>query len=991
MKNKKNPETFGSRWRYVWVLFALVFSVSVAAQKTVVKGNILDKDNLPIIGANILEKGTSNGTISDVDGNFTLSITNPKATLLITYIGYKNVEMSASANMKIVMTEDSEMLEDVVVIGYGSVKKSDATGSVTAIKPDDFNKGLRTTAQDALVGKVPGVNVVSSSGAPGTGATIRIRSGASLSASNDPLIVIDGVPVDNSTIEGGGNVIGGINPDDIETFTVLKDASATAIYGSRASNGVIVITTKKGADTNLRFNYSTNLSVSTVTETLDILSADEFRQFVPTVSGVPASVTLGTVSTDWQDEIYRTAFGQEHNFSVSGKVKQNAPYRLSVGYTNQNGVIRTNNYERFTFNGGISPKFFDNHLTVDLNLKVSYENNKKVDESVVNNALRYDPTRPVKTGSATAATDPGLGYFIWMNGNSPMAIQTDNPVAQLDLQDIRNKVTRSIGNASFNYKVHHLEDLQLNMNLGYDVLTSKYSKEVPELAGMMYTSNMKDGTGLVYDSKQNKRNYLLDLYANYSHVFNEKHNFSAMGGYGWQHFWKKFDATTFSPEGKELFSPNHYESEYYLLSFYGRLNYSYDNRYMITATLRSDASSRFAKGNRWGLFPSVALGWKISQEAFLRDSDILSDLKLRLSYGQTGQQDILNDYPYMTTFTVSYPEACYQFGDKWYNTYRPNGYDSDIKWETTETYNIGLDYGFLNNRIYGSVDYYQRHTKDLLNTIPVISGTNYSSVITTNIGEMDNKGLEFSINAVPVHTKDWKWTVGMNYTWNDSKITKLNVVDSEANFVQTGAISGTGKTVQVFMVGERPYTFYLAKQAYDDNGKPIEGQYVQPDGSVSATETKYATNKSALPESYLGFNTQLSYKNWDFAISGHGAFGNYVYNYIAADQYVQSVYSDQGNFSNILSRTKATGFQNQQLYSDYFLEKGNFFRIDNISLGYTFKKLWDQSSSLRLTFGVQNVATFTGYSGIDPEIYSGIDKEIYPRPRVFSLSANLTF
>ncbi|EEF90241.1 TonB-linked outer membrane protein, SusC/RagA family, partial [Bacteroides cellulosilyticus DSM 14838] len=686
-----------------------------------------------------------------------------------------------------------------------------------------------------------------------------------------------------------------------------------------------------------------------------------------------------------------TAFGQEHNFSVSGKVKQNAPYRLSIGYTNQNGVIRTNNYERFTFNGGISPKFFDNHLTVDLNLKVSYENNKKVDESVVNNALRYDPTRPVKTGSATAATDPGLGYFIWMNGNSPMAIQTDNPVAQLDLQDIRNKVTRSIGNASFNYKVHHLEDLQLNMNLGYDVLTSKYSKEVPELAGMMYTSNMKDGTGLVYDSKQNKRNYLLDLYANYSHVFNEKHNFSAMGGYGWQHFWKKFDATTFSPEGKELFSPNHYESEYYLLSFYGRLNYSYDNRYMITATLRSDASSRFAKGNRWGLFPSVALGWKISQEAFLRDSDILSDLKLRLSYGQTGQQDILNDYPYMTTFTVSYPEACYQFGDKWYNTYRPNGYDSDIKWETTETYNIGLDYGFLNNRIYGSVDYYQRHTKDLLNTIPVISGTNYSSVITTNIGEMDNKGLEFSINAVPVHTKDWKWTVGMNYTWNDSKITKLNVVDSEANFVQTGAISGTGKTVQVFMVGERPYTFYLAKQAYDDNGKPIEGQYVQPDGSVSATETKYATNKSALPESYLGFNTQLSYKNWDFAISGHGAFGNYVYNYIAADQYVQSVYSDQGNFSNILSRTKATGFQNQQLYSDYFLEKGNFFRIDNISLGYTFKKLWDQSSSLRLTFGVQNVATFTGYSGIDPEIYSGIDKEIYPRPRVFSLSANLTF
>lgn len=991
MKNKQNPKILGSRWRYVWVLFALILSVEVSAQRTVVKGSIFDREKLPVIGANILEKGTSNGTISDVDGNFLISVSSPKAVLLIKYIGYKDVEMSVSSMMKILMEEDSEMLEDVVVIGYGSVKKSDATGSVMAIKPDEFNKGLRTTAQDALVGKVPGVNVVSSSGAPGSGATIRIRSGASLSASNDPLIVIDGVPVDNSTIEGGGNVIGGINPNDIETFTVLKDASATAIYGSRASNGVIVITTKKGEDSKLRCNYSTNLSVSTVTEIMDVLSAEEFRQFVPTVSGVPTSVVLGNASTDWQNEIYRTAFGQEHNFSVSGKIRQNAPYRISVGYTNQDGVIHTNNYERYTFNGGVSPKFFDKHLSADLNMKVSYENNQKVDESVVNNALRYDPTRPVKTGSSTAATDPGLGYFIWMNGNSPMAIQGDNPVAQLNLQNLSSEVTRSIGNAALNYKVHHLEDLQLNLNLGYDVLESKYSKRVPELAGMMYTSNLKDGTGLVYNSNQNKRNYLLDLYANYTHVFNEKHNFSAMGGYGWQHFWKRFDATTLSPEGKELFSPSHYESEYYLLSFYGRLNYSYDNRYMVTATLRSDASSRFAKGNRWGMFPSVALGWKISQEDFLRDSDILSDLKLRLSYGLTGQQDILNDYPYMTTFTLSYPEASYQFGDKWYSTYRPNGYDSDIKWETTKTYNFGLDYGFWSNRIYGTVDYYKRHTKDLLNTISVISGTNYSSVLTTNIGEMDNKGFEFSVNMIPIHTDNWKWTVGMNYTWNDSEITKLNVVDSEANFVQTGAISGTGKTVQVFMVGQRPYTFYLAKQAYDKEEKPLEGQYVQPDGSVSATETRYATNKSALPKAHLGFNTQLSYQNWDFAVSGHGIFGNYVYNYVAADQYVQSVYSDQGNFSNILRSTQKTGFQNQQLYSDYFLEKGNFFRIDNLSLGYTFSKLWSNSSSLRLTLGVQNVFTFTSYSGIDPEIYSGIDKEVYPRPRVFSVSANLNF
>ncbi|MCD8305036.1 MAG: TonB-dependent receptor [Prevotella sp.] len=986
-------ETCEKKWRLLACAVALFICAGVSAQTAVVTGRVLDGGHEPLIGANVTEKGTANMAVTNAEGDFSITVSSPGAVLLVKYIGYKDTEAAASPGMEIVMEEESGMLDDVVVIGYGVVKKADATGSVTAFKPDEFNKGLRTTAQDALVGKIAGVNVVSSSGAPGSGSTIRIRSGASLSASNDPLIVIDGVPVDNSTIEGGSNVniIGAINPNDIETFTVLKDASATAIYGSRASNGVIIITTKKGTDDKVKLNYSGNFSVSTTTKRLETLTGDEFREYVPTVTGVPSGISLGTENTDWQDEIYRAAFGHEHNVSATGKLLHNAPYRVSLGYTNQNGIVKTNNYERFTFSGGIAPKFFDDHLTVDLNLKVSYENNRKVADSVTENAVTYDPTRPVTTGDTSSSTQPGLGYFIWMNGESPMAIQTDNPVAQLELMNLRNRITRSIGNAAISYKVHHLEDLQLNLNLGYDVLRSKYTERVPDLAGMMYTANMKDGTGLDYSSKQNKRNYLLDAYANYSHIWDKRHSFSAMAGYGWQHFWKKYVDTTLSPEGEELFSSTHTESEYYLISFYGRLNYSYDERYMITATLRSDASSRFSKSNRWGVFPSVALAWRISQEEFLKDSSVLSDLKLRLSYGQTGQQDIINDYPYMATFSVSYPEARYQFGDTWYYTYRPNGYDSDIKWETTTTYNVGVDYGFLDNRIYGSIDYYYRKTKDLLNTINVISGTNYSSVLTTNIGEMNNKGLEFAINAVPIVNKDWKWTIGFNYTWNDSKITKLNVIDSDTNFVQTGSISDTGKTVQVFMVGQRPYTFYLAKQAYDSDGKPIEGQYIQEDGSVSSTETKYATGKSALPTSYLGINTQLSYKNWDLAISGHGSFGAYVYNYVAANDYVQTVYSDQGNFSNILARTWATGFQQQQLYSDYFLEKGNFFRIDNITLGYTFPRLWDNYSSLRLTFGVQNVATITGYSGVDPEIYSGIDREVYPRPRVFSLGVNLNF
>ena len=764
-------------FKVLMLAMALILSIDAFAQTTV-NGLVIDNNREPVIGASVLVKGTTTGTATDFDGRFTLKVPEGNSILVISYVGCETREIAANSpelQSGIVMRENVQNLDELVVIGYGSVKKSDATGSVIAIKPDELNKGNRVTAQDALVGKVAGVNVVTGSGAPGSGATIRVRSGASLSASNDPLIVIDGVPVDNSTIEGSSNIIGSLNPDDIETFTVLKDASATAIYGSRASNGVIVITTKKGSD-RLAVNYSSSYSVSTTADRLDVLTADEFKAFVPTVTGVPANPTFGTANTDWQDEIYRTAFGTEQNISVSGKVKPiKAPFRVSLGYTNQNGIIETNNYQRLSFGGNISPSFFDDHLTANLNLKVSYENNKMVDNSVVGAALRYDPTRPVMTGSPTAATDPGLGYFIWTNGGSPMAIQTNNPVAQLELTDQSNKVVRSIGSAALQYKVHGLEDLKLNVNLGYDVLESKYNKDVPDLAGTMYTENQKDGTGLMQRGVQNKRNLLLDAFANYDKTFGDKHSFGAMVGYGWQNFYKKYNLSYDDPEGNELQSDTHYETEYYLLSFYGRVNYSYDDRYLITATLRGDASSRFAKDNRWGIFPSVALAWRIIQEDFMKEQDVLSDLKLRLGYGVTGQQDILNDYPYMTTFTVSYPEAAYQFGNTWYNTYRPNGYDRDIKWETTTTWNVGIDYGFLDNRIYGSIDYYKRFTKDLLNTINVSSGTNYSSVLTTNIGKMENEGVEFAINAVPVRTKDFEWTVGFNYTWNDSKITKLNI------------------------------------------------------------------------------------------------------------------------------------------------------------------------------------------------------------------------
>ncbi len=985
----KNPRHF-SRLRRILAAFAIAMISPQLMAQVKISGLVVDQEHEPVIGATVLVKGTTIGTSTDLDGKFVLSVPKSNSLLTVTYVGCKPVEIAADSPLLasgIVLHEDAEILGDLVVIGYGTVKKEDATGSVAAIRPDDFNKGNRTSVQDAMVGKIPGVNVVSSGGAPGSGATVRIRSGASLSASNDPLFVIDGVPVDNSTIEGGSNLLAGINPEDIESFTVLKDASATAIYGSRASNGVIVITTKKGSD-KVKVAYSGTFALSQRTKTLDVLTADEFRQIVPGITGVPSDAVYGTADTNWQDEIFRTAFGTEQNLSVTGKIDPIlTPFRVSVSYANQDGIIRNNNYQRVNAALSLTPSLLDNHLNISLNGKVSWERERKVDESVVGNAISYDPTRPVRTDDTTG---PGLGYYIWKNGNSPMAIQTDNPVAMLELDDRVNKVFRSIGNAQFDYKVHRLEDLSFNLNLGYDVLNSNYDRYVPEFAGMMYTGNQKDGTGLDETGRQQKRNYLLDFYANYKHTWADRHDFSAMAGYGWQHFWKKYNRTQNDPEGNELNTPKHYESEYYLVSFYGRVNYGFDSRFLLTATLRSDASSRFSKKNRWGLFPSVALAWRLINEPFLRDQNTLSDLKLRAGYGVTGQQDIIDDYPWMTTYSISYPESSYLF-DEWYHTYRPNGYDNDIKWETTTTWNVGVDWGFINNRINGSVDYYKRFTKDLLNTINVPAGVNYAPVLTTNIGSMENQGVEIAVNAIPVTTRDWEWTIGFNYTWQQSKITKLNVIDSENNFVNTGAISGTGKTVQVFMVDKTPYTFYLAKQAYDDNGKPIEGMYVQPDGSLSSTETKYAGDKSALPTSLLGFNTRLSFRNWDLAIAGHGAFGNYVYNYVRANQYMQQAYSDQGSFSNLLKSTVETGFDNQQLYSDYWLEDGSFFRIDNITLGYTFPRLWNSSSSLRITLGVQNVCTFTKYSGVDPELYSGLDRDVYPRPRTYTLGLKLLF
>lgn len=974
------------------LLFGLFLSLSAYAQQVSVKGHVKDSTGEPVIGANVVVKDNSSiGTITDLNGNFVLSVPQ-NSTLVISFIGYKPVEMKAAPSVTVTLHEDAVMLQEAVVIGYGTVKKNDVTGSVMAIDADKMVKGMATSASDLLVGKAAGVSVITDGGAPGAGATIRVRGGSSMSASNDPLIVIDGVPVDNTEIKGMGNPLSTVHPNDIETFTILKDASATAIYGSRASNGVIIITTKKGsADGTSRpsFNYNGNMTVSNVYQYMDVLSTEEFRQAFAEHANAPETFKLGNADVDWQKEIYRVALGTDHNLSMTGALK-NMPYRVSVGYTNQNGTLKNNNYERINASVGLSPKFFDKHLSVDINVKGSIENNQPVSTGVIGSALSFDPTRPVYEDYEG---NVGLGYYTWMNGGKPITLAAANPVADLELADKLEKTKRSIGNIALDYKVHGLEDLRFNLNMGYDIQKNDNRENVPDLAPSMYTGNQNDGTGKRYKYHQTKRNTLLDFYANYDKELKD-HHINVMGGYGWQRFWYKNNSVTTDTEGKELATPQHAEAELYLLSFYGRVNYSWKQRYMLTATLRADASSRFSPDNRWGYFPSVAAAWRVNEEAFLSNFKALSDLKLRLSYGQTGQQSIGSYYQHLPTYTASYDESRYYFGDQWYTTYRPNGYDANIKWETTETYNIGIDYGFLNNRISGTIDYYWRTTKDLLNKIFVPAGSNFTNMIETNIGNMKSKGLEIGINVIPVKNKDWEWTVSGNFTWNTSEITKLNTIDREDNYVKTGNAGGTGKYLQVHMVGETPNTFYLLQQAYDDNGKPLDGKYIAKDGSVTSSEedaNKYVTGKSSKAPYYCGLSTRLTYKNWDLGINGHGSFGAYVYNYVKASDSLDGLYGGTGVSSNILRSTLETGFTQDRIYTDYFLEKGDFFRIDNITLGHTFDKLWNEKTSLRLSFTVQNVCTLTGYSGLDPEIYSGIDKNIYQRPRMFMLGVNLNF
>jgi iron complex outermembrane receptor protein len=908
--------------------------------------------------------------------------------------------------LSIALVVDNAELDEVVVIGYGQVKKSDATGAVSTVSSKDFNKGGITSPQDLLVGKSAGTVITTSGGAPGSGATIRIRGGSSMSASNDPLIIIDGFPVSNSGISGLANPLSTINPNDIETFTVLKDASATAIYGSRASNGVILITTKKGViGKPMKIEYNATMSVNTIPAYMDVLSGDEFRALALDLASKSAvGLNMGSLSrlgqenTNWQKEIYQTAFAHDHNLNISGGLKK-MPYRASIGYTNQDGILKTTNMERSTLTIGVDPSFLDNHLKVSLNLKGSYTKQNFGDQGAVGSAVAYDPTQPVMNGNTKFG-----GYHTWINlsdvlpdgsinpNGSPNPIGVANPVALLNQTDNRSTVQRSLGNLQLDYKFHFLPELRANMNVGYDYFTTTGHNYASNDAAFTY----RGGIGRKNDYDQAGKTQLLDFYLNYvKDLESIKSKVDATVGYSWQHFYK--DGSSFVRNGDETQvsvdrATSKFINENYLVSFFGRLNYTFSDRYLFTFTLRDDGSSRFSADTRWGLFPAAAFAWKINDEAFLKNVTAISDMKLRLGWGITGQQDIGNDYPYLPVYRGSTPTAQYQFGNEFYNTLRPNPYDANIKWEETTTYNIGLDFGFLKNRITGTFDVYKRETKDLLNFIPIPAGSNFSNFLTTNVGNLENKGIELSLSGLVISTKDLSWNVGLNAAYNENKITKLTKTD-DPNYtgVDTGGIGGgVGNFIQNQRVGFPSNSFFVFQQVYGSNGMPIEGLYVDRTGTggtvTSNNLNKYHYKKPA-PDYTVGINSRFNYKQFDFSFSGRANIGNYVYNNVASGALYSTVYNQSGFYNNIPKQSNNSKFTNTQYFSDFYVENASFFKMDNMSVGYNFEK----TLKARLSFTVQNVFTITKYTGLDPEVDGGIDNNFYPRPRVFVLGVNLTF
>ncbi len=1021
--------------RKLLIVMAMFMAVALPAlaQKINVRGTVVDETGEALIGATVMEKGTQNGTATDIDGNFQISVA-PNATLVVSYVGYNplDVAVDGRTDISITLSQNTTMLNDVVVIGYGSVKKQDATGSVAMVTPDAIEAGISTSAQDLLVGASPGVVVTPDGGKPNGAATIRIRGGASLSAANDPLIVLDGVPLSNDSFgDGAMNPLGMIAPDNIESMTILKDASATAIYGTRASNGVIIITTKKGKAGRPQVNFSATASVNTARKKLKVLGAEDFSELILDYWGADsdAATRLGETSTNWQDEILRTSISQDYNLSVGGTVGF-LPYRVSGSYTNNQGIMKKSMMERVTAGFNLSPKFFGGLLSINANAKGFYINQRDADLSAISDALQYNPTIPVHTYDPTGNPDFPYFYNGWTtcttSGHDFNTQGVLNPVARLMAGDNKYTMLRSNGNLQIDYALHFLPDLHLNLNLGYDVQKAEQRFTTDANSPIAWNALNNKGAGYEYYKHQLFRNTLLEFYANYKkEVEAIQSYFDIMAGYSWQRFdnlWRannneyrtagfltpsaSGNILTQDPETVGLIGTTYKPWEYHasgnlmLLSFYGRLNYMFKDTYLLTFTLRDDGTSRFSKDNRWALFPAVALGWKINNMDFMEGvRDNMNEFKLRLGWGITGQQTVDSYFPYMSVYAQSLQGSFYPnlYTGQYVNgngtivgqTLYPQVFNKDLKWEQTTTWNVGLDMGWWNNRLNVALDWYLRESKDLLSFVTVAPGAATSNMMYQNIGTLRNLGLEATISAKPVMTDDFVWNTSLNVAWNKNKITKLNDTNDPNSYVTTGGMGATGNTCQAQKVGYAAYTFLLYEQIYDEYARPIEGAYVDQNGDGQINQDDLVFKHSKDPKVTMSWNNTFSYKNWDLGFQLRASIGNYVYNNVRASRSYKS-----GTYSNSTLRNLVRTdnyFENQQFYSDYFLENAGFVRCDNITLGYTWNNLLKNSLKLRLYGAVQNPFVITRYKGVDPEIENGIDTNTYPRPVTFSLGVVATF
>ena len=974
------------------VALLVIGCLQLMAQTRTIKGEVTDAQNgETLIGATVMVEGEKGGTVTDFDGNFSLQVSSSAKKIKVSYIGYIDKILSISDNMKVKLESDSKALADVVVIGYGTARKSDLTGSVATVKSKDFNKGLVSSPEQLINGKISGVQIMSNSGSASAGSTIRVRGGASLNASNDPLIVLDGVPLEQGGISGNSsNFLSMINPSDIESMTVLKDASSTAIYGSRASNGVIIITTKKGQQGAVKVNFNTTNSLQTRAQMVDMLSRAEFVNVINQFGTDNQKSLLGTANTDWNDEVYRTAFGTDNNLSVSGSIDKWLPFRVSVGYYNQSGLVRKDNVERWTGNVVLTPSFFQDHLKLTINAKGTLNNNSFNNGGAVWAAATFNPTIPVYSGN-----DKYGGYNEALDADGyPVNAGVRNPRGLVDLYDSKSKVSRFIGSMDVDYKVHFLPDLKLHATVGADYAKGDGTIHVPVYAAQSYNKDESLGGSDYKYGPQKNENRLLTLYANYAKYFEDiKSNVDLTAGYDYQ-YWKSTTPLyyTKSAAGTNLSTVKASDYRHVMLSYYGRINYSFDGKYLLTATIRRDASSRFSKDTRWGTFPSVALGWTLTEEPWLKNQKVLSNLKLRASYGVTGQQEGIGNYNYLPVYTYSVTGAEAFINGQYINTYRPEAYVSDLKWETTTSWNFGLDFGFLNGRIGGAIDFYTRKTKDLLASVPTAAGTNFSKTILTNVGNVDSKGIEVSLNATPIQTKDWEWNLSYNFTWQNMKVKNLSLTKggSQTN-VKVGP-SIDAYQFQVLSEGYEPYMFYVYHQLYDSKtGKPIEGAYADLNNDGEINDADLYRYHSPAPKYIMGLSTSLRYKQLTLGMSFRANIDNYVYNGMGMSTGAfETVSYNNSQLNNLNTSFLKTGFKTRQYLSDYYVENASFLKLDNLSLSYNVGKI-NKWASLTVSAMVQNVFTITGYSGTDPEVPNGMDNSFYPRPRTYSVSLGLQF